>query len=200
MCRLAPPARALLAALAAVALAASVAAAAAAQDASPVVAACTAPPSAAGSAAAGDALPPVAGTPAAAEPAGTPVPTPAPVGAPADRATADRVTAAERNLIACLNAGAYDVVIALHAPEALPRLFGTADPAAAAALLAGFPPVEILAVEDVQVLADGRISAEVTALVGGAPERTRDYWVERGGFLRFDDYATLPGGAGTPVP
>ena len=176
------------------ALAAGAAPSVAAQDASPMASpsagTCTAPvlPSATPDAK------------ASATQGNTPAATPEPVGTPADQALIDRVVAAEENLIACLNAGEYDVVIAVHSPEAVRTLFGTADPAEAAAILEGFPLVEILAVENVQVLGDGRISAEVAYTEGGQSRRTRDYWVDQDGVLLFAGFDVLPVESGTPTP
>jgi hypothetical protein len=127
-------------------------------------------------------------------------PSPTPYGLPVDQALVDRLIAAERNLTNCLNAGAYDVVIALHAPEALPTLFGTADPEDAAARLAGFPSVETLALRYVQVLSDGRFTIEATFTAGDGVMRRRDYWVERDGVLLYDGYDVLPLEAATPRP
>ena len=157
--------------------------------------------------------PPMAGTPAAmassptaeevgpvAEPPATPDVAAGPVGMPADQATIDRVVAAERNLQNCINAGEYDIVIALHAPEAVPLLFGTGDPVEAAAMLEGFPHVENVAVENVQLLRDGRISVEVTFTAGGELMRWRDYWVDRNGILLYAGYDELPLEEATPTP
>jgi hypothetical protein len=134
-----------------------------------------------------------------AEPA-TPAASPGPVGTAADPATIDRVLAAERNLEACVNAGAYDLVIAMHLPEALPALFGTEDPAAAATMLEGFPPLRTLALEHVQILPDGRLSVESTFTVGGERMHWRDYWVERNGVLYYAGYEVLPLADATPSP
>jgi hypothetical protein len=123
-----------------------------------------------------------------------------PVGTPADQATVDRVAAAERNLQNCLNAGEYDVVIGLHAPEAVPLLFGTGDPIEAAAMLEGFPPVENVGLENVLILPDGRITVEVTFTAGGEVMRWRDYWVERNGTLLYAGYDELPLEQATPTP
>jgi hypothetical protein len=128
-----------------------------------------------------------------------PAASPSPGGTAADQATVARVLAAERNLEACVNAGAYERVIAMHVPEALPTLFGTTDPAAAAAMLAGFPPLRTLALEHVQILPDGRLSVESTFTVGDEQMHWRDYWVERQGVLYYAGYDVLPVAA-TPTP
>jgi hypothetical protein len=132
--------------------------------------------------------------------AATPAGTNGPVGTPADAALVARVEAALQNLENCVNAGQYDIVIALHAPDALPVLFGTSDPAAAAALLEGFPSLETLVVENVQVLPDGRITAESTFTQGGEMMRSRDYWIDRDGWLWYAGYDVLPVTHSTPAP
>jgi hypothetical protein len=96
--------------------------------------------------------------------------------------------------------GEHDLVIAMHLPEALPTLFGTDDPVAAAALLAGFPPLETLALEHIQILPDGRLSVESTFTVGGERMHWRDYWVERNGVLYYAGYEVLPLADATPSP
>ena len=175
-----------------------------AQDASPMASpsttACVAPPSVAGTPAALASSPTAGEVGPVTEPPATPDAATGPVGTPADQATVDRVVAAERNLQNCINAGEYDIVIALHAPEAVPLLFGTGDPVEAAAMLEGFPQVENVALENVQLLPDGRISVEVTFTAGGELMRWRDYWVDRNGFLVYAGYDELPLEEATPTP
>jgi hypothetical protein len=119
---------------------------------------------------------------------------------PADLELIARVEVAEHNLINCINAQDYATVIALHTPQALLRVFGTADPREAAAMLEGFPLSELHAVENVRVLADGRISAEVTFTVGDELMRSRDYWVDQEGALLYDGFEVLPVPDATPAP
>jgi hypothetical protein len=152
--------------------------------------ACRAPSRSAGTPTTGASLPTIA----------TPDQGAAPVGTPADPALIARVVAAEENLQHCMNAGRYDVVIALHAPEAVPALFGTSDPQEAAAMLEGFPPLETVALEHVQVLPDGRLSVEATFRQGEELMRWRDYWIERDGELLYAGYDVLAVAPSTPTP
>ena len=168
--------------------------------ASPSTTACVAPPPVAGTPAAMASSPTAEEVGPVTEPPATPDAVMEPMGASADQATIDRVVAAERNLQNCINAGEYDIVIALHAPEAVPLLFGTGDPVEAAAMLEGIPHVENVALENVQLLPDGRISVEVTFTAGGELMRWRDYWVDRNGILLYAGYDELPLEAATPTP
>jgi hypothetical protein len=67
------------------------------------------------------------------------------------------------------------VVIALHAPEMIPTLLGTADLEEATALVEGNPPVETMSLKFVQVPSDGRFTIEATFVVGGEVMRRHDY-------------------------
>ena len=120
-------------------------------------------------------------------------------GVPAEQELIERVEVAEQNLINCINAEDYTTVVALHTPRALLRVFGTADPGEAAAMLEGFPLSELHAVENVRVLGDGRLSAEVTFTVGNELMRSRDYWVDQEGTLLYDGFDVLPVPDGTPA-
>jgi hypothetical protein len=120
-------------------------------------------------------------------------------GTPADEELAERVMVAVKNLVNCFNAGDYDVVAAWHTPEALFRFFGTTDPVEAAAFLEAVPAVELESAENVLVLDDGRITVDVTVVIGGERMRGLDVWVDRSGILYFDDTEELPiGGTATP--
>ena len=139
----------------------------------------------------------------AGEAAATPAPTPPPVGTPADQATVDRVVAAEDNLVHCFNAHNWLAAAALFTPEywASSRGIGTTNLYDFARHLEEdvAAPQEMVAVEHVEVLADGRVRDEATFYFGDVLLRERDYWVERDGYLLFDWAETLAVD-GTPVP
>ena len=118
---------------------------------------------------------------------------------PADQELIERVEVAEQNLINCINAKDYDTFIAFYTQQALLRSFGTADPAEAAATLEGSPLAEQRGVENVRVLADGRISVEATFTLGEELLRSRHYWVDREGTLLFDGFDVLPVQEATPA-
>ena len=159
--------------------------------------ACVGPPVLAGTPAALGAGP-APETPAVTDPETTPQASPGP-SVPADQEVIARVQVAEHNLINCLNAKDYDTFIALYTPEALLRAFGTTDPAEAAATLESAPPAEQRGVENVRVLADGRISAEVTFTLGDELQRSRHYWVDREGTLLLDGFDVLSVPEATPA-
>ena len=104
-------------------------------------------------------------------------------GTPADQETVDRVLTFERNLFACFNTGNYLGVAALHTPEALVENFGTGNAYDVPAILAGAPPIELIGVDDVRVLPDGRIRYQDAYRVGDEIYRDVTYLVERDGFL-----------------
>jgi hypothetical protein len=167
--------------------------------ATPTTGACVAPP-----------VPPGTPTPREASPAAvageavaTPAPTPPPVGTPADQATVDRVVAAEFNLTHCFNAHNWLAAAALFTPEywASPRGIGTTNLYDFARHLEEdvSAPQEMVAVENVEILADGRFRDEATFYFGDVLLRERDYWVERDGYLLYDWAETLSVD-GTPVP
>ena len=99
-----------------------------------------------------------------------------------------------------MNAEAYNMVITLHAPEAVPMLFGAADPEDAAELLEGLPPLETVALDNVQKLADGRISVEATFTADGELMRWHDYRVDHDGVLLYAGCDVLPLEEATPAP
>lgn len=100
---------------------------------------------------------------------GTPVATPAPLppGRPADSAIVAAVTATMQDVIACGNAGDQLRVYALYSEDYLRRMLGgiEIDPdEVARATPMPVPPdrqVALVAIADVQTLADGRVSAVV---------------------------------------
>jgi hypothetical protein len=134
---------------------------------------------------------------------GTPQPTPRPSGTPADPETIARVVAAEENLNACFNTGNYRAVIALSTPNKLMQLFGTTNPYDALAALEAegdAPLFELLATENVEILADGRLRDEIVLRIGNEIVHEADYWVERDGYLILDWSEPLPPLEGTPTP
>ncbi len=114
-------------------------------------------------------------------------------GAPADEATAERVIAAAENLIACLSSGDYLGFAALSTPNYLLSEFGTSNPYDLPVYMQGFPGVEGRTATDVQTHADGRVSADLTTVIGGTQvDRFRAYFVEEDGTLLLDEEQTLP--------
>jgi hypothetical protein len=105
----------------------------------------------------------------AARPA-TPEATVVPAGTPADPETVAGVTATVRELVACFNAGELFRAYGLYTDDYLRDLFWRQPPLSQAdydALATPQPApagkrVEILAIEDVRLLADGRAGANVT--------------------------------------
>jgi hypothetical protein len=117
----------------------------------------------------------------------------APAGEPADAATAERVIAAAENLLACLSTGDYLGFAALSTPNYLLTEFGTSNPYDLPVVMEGFPPFEGRAVTDAQIHADGRVSVELTTVIGGTQvDHFRAYFVEEGGMLLLDEEQTLP--------
>jgi hypothetical protein len=125
----------------------------------------------------------------------SPVPTPPPVGSPADDATIDRVIAAEYNLANCLNAGNWSGAATLFTEHyrASERGSGTTSLDDFAAHLEAeiSAPIELIAVENVEVLADGRVRDELIWYFGDVQLHERDYWVAENGSLRLDWIETL---------
>jgi hypothetical protein len=148
-------------------------------------------------------------TPGAEEPddtattAATPAPTPAPSGEPADQDTVDRVVAAEYAVAHCLNADEYLSAATLFSPayRASPRGVGNTNLYDFAFHLERdvSDPMQILQIEDVEVLSDGRVRDEITYYYGDLLLHERDYWVEQDGVFVLDWVETLAVN-GTPVP
>jgi hypothetical protein len=114
-------------------------------------------------------------------------------GTPADEATSARVVAAVENLIACLGTGNALGFAALVTPNYLMTEFGTSNPYDIPLFLEGFPPIALRSATDVQVHDDGRLSADVTTLVGGYQvDRFRAVFVRQGDLLLLDEEPTLP--------
>lgn len=111
-----------------------------------------------------DAMAAISATPAAAPPPASPVAT----GGPADQATLDGVTATARELVACSNAGDSMRRLALYSDNRLRASYPDGPTPALERLAQGplavpeFERVALLRLEDVQPLADGRVSARVT--------------------------------------
>ena len=152
----------------------------------------TAPPSPTASAGrAAIRQPPPPTSPTASAPAGSPSPTASsgPAGTPADPTTVERVGVVLARAYARLNAGDYVGYAVLFTPKALRTAFDTADAYEAAAVLGGrrdLPPHELVSVDAVLVRPDGRLDAEVTAMVGGRPTRGAATLVHRDGVLLID--------------
>ena len=116
-----------------------------------------------------------------------------PAGDAADQATAERAVAAVENIVACLTAGNALAFAALLTPNYLLTEFGTPNPYDLPAFLAGFPPQEPRSVGEVQTHADGRVSVDVTTVLGGTRvDRFRASFVEGGGYLLLDAERPLP--------
>ena len=116
-----------------------------------------------------------------------------PEGTPADQTTSDRDTEAVENLINCLNSGDALGFAALVTPNYLRTSFGTTNPYDVPMFLEGFPPQELLGVENVQIHDDGRLSADVTTMLGGTQvDRFRAFFIEEGEYLLLDEEPTLP--------
>jgi hypothetical protein len=123
----------------------------------------------------------------------TPETTVAQTGEPADAATAERVIGAAENLIACLSTGDYLGFAALSTPNYLLTEFGTSNPYDLPVFMEGFPPIEGRSVTDAQTNTNGRVSADVTTVIGGTQvDRFRAYFVEEDGTLLLDEEQTLP--------
>ena len=135
--------------------------------------------------------PQAAATPPAADqtatPAGDGAPAPATPdpdeGIPADQATVDRVLAFEQTVFACFNSGDFLGAAALYTPEALRENLGIDNPYDLPALMAGEPPIELIRIEDVRVLPDGRLRYEDFYRIGDEVYHDLNYLVEQGGFL-----------------
>jgi plastocyanin len=111
----------------------------------------------------------------------------------ADEATAERVIAAAENLITCLSSGDYLGFAALSTPNYLLTEFGTSNPYDLPLYMEGFPSIEGRAATDAQTHADGRVSVDLTTVIGGTQvDRFRAYFVEENGTLLLDEEQTLP--------
>jgi hypothetical protein len=138
-------------------------------------------------------------------------PTPAPLetaapfaipnGKPADAATVAAVTATVREAIACRNAGEFASAYALMSNRMLLQLFGgpaTIDPEIADALASEPRRVPkdrrlaLVAVSDVQSLADGRVGAIVETRTGEASFRDYLFFVAAGDRWLIDESVPLP--------
>ncbi len=174
-----------------------------AQEASPVSAACEAPALPPGTPTALDAMAsPEAGAPSEASPEiGDPVPAAEPAGTAADAATDDRVTSAAANIVGCLSSGDALGFAALVTPNYLMTEYGITNPYDMEYVFEGMPTFELLSAENAQTHADGRISIEVTTVIGGSQvDRFRAYFVEGDqGVLLLDEEVSLPVSADTSV-
>jgi len=123
----------------------------------------------------------------------SPASDPAPAGTPADPETSERAIEAVENVIVCLSTGDYLGFAALITPQYLLSSFGTTNPYDLPVFLEGFPPQELQSAKDVEFHADGRISVDVTTILGGTQvDRFRAYFVDVGGQLLLDEEVSLP--------
>lgn len=137
----------------------------------------------------------------------SPTPVALPTGTPVDPATAEAVTAAIRQLIACLNAGDYWRLLATYSDRYV-QIFLQAyiDPATGLtqetfdAYATPNPPqperhTALLEIGDILFLPDGRVAAVVIADDLGddlAPAQTIFYLVKNGDRWQIDDFAYIP--------
>jgi hypothetical protein len=121
--------------------------------------------------------------------------TPAPIGKPADEATIERVVAAEYDLAQCLNAGDWTAAATLFSDRYRSSDLGdrstTVEEFAAHLEEAITDPIELVAVQKVEVLPDGRIRDELIWYLGETLLHERDYWIEQDGNLVLDWIETL---------
>ena len=121
--------------------------------------------------------------------------TPVPVGSPADDTTLARVAAAEYNLANCLNAGDWNAAATLFSARYRTSDLGgrsiTLEEFAAHLEEAITAPIELVAVQGVEVLPDGRIRDELIWYFGETLLHERDYWIEQDGNLVLDWVETL---------
>lgn len=128
-----------------------------------------------------------------AEAATLPATSATPAGTSADAATTDRVIAAVENVVACLNAGEALAFAALVTPNYLRSEFGIDNPYDVPLFLEGFPPQELRSAGDVQTHPDGRLSADITTVLGGTQvDRFRVFFVAADGDLLVDEERSLP--------
>jgi hypothetical protein len=99
-----------------------------------------------------------------------------PTGTPADAETTELVTAAVANVFACLSEGNHLGVAALYTTAGLMEDFGTGNPYDLEQFLPQLPPTALVSVSDVQVLDDGRYSADVVYSFGGI-QLLRERWL-----------------------
>ena len=121
--------------------------------------------------------------------------TPVPVGSPADDTTLERVAAAEYNLANCLNTGNWNAAATLFSARYRTSDLGgrstTFEEFAAHLEEAITAPIELVVVQDVEVLPDGRIRDELIWYFGETLLHERDYWIEQDGNLVLDWVETL---------
>jgi hypothetical protein len=125
--------------------------------------------------------------------------TPVPSGVKADQTAIDRVVAAEYDLARCLNAGEYLAAASIFTPRYMTAASGSTNPYDFVAHLEELPPIQLLAVDNVEVLDDGRIRDDIIYWLGDMLLHERDYWIEVDGTLYLDDIVNLSID-GTPTP
>ena len=144
-------------------------------------------------------------TPAAAS--ASPTPVALPTGAPVDAATAEAVTAAVRQFVACLNAGDYWRQLATYSDRFV-QIFLQAylDPATGVtqeiydAYATPRPPdpslqAGLLEIGPIVQLPDGRVAVAAVADVPGddaPPRQSIFYFVKNGDRWQIDDFAYMP--------
>ncbi len=153
----------------------------------------------------------LAGTPAAgrATPAATPTPFAAADGEPADAQTVQGVTATVQEVVACFNAADLLRAFAIFSDDYFRRLIPVEGPVGEAftAFLASAPaPVtrmDVQSVQDVRVLADGRVGALVVLVDPRAPKSEDEgrrfvIFVNDGDRWLIDEVIEFPA-SGTPT-
>jgi uncharacterized cupredoxin-like copper-binding protein len=161
-----------------------------AQEASPVATECDAPT-----------LPPGTPTP---QMEGSPVAQPAvaeeeaaatpEAGTPADEATAAAITAAVDNYAACYNTGDPAKYVALWTEYNMMEQYGSANPYDSIAGESEGPPftAELVSISNPMTYADGRVSAEIEAILGGHWFRHETmFFVQDGEYWKLDEEVIL---------
>lgn len=132
-----------------------------------------------------------------------------PAGEAADAETVAAVAAFAAENFACYNAGDYPRAFALQTDAYLARSFAEFPPTAEDLAFFAAPPVpapagdriELLALREVAVLADGRVGSFLDlAYPDGSRETQYGTLVLVDGGYRLDEVAFVPPPAGTPVP
>lgn len=100
--------------------------------------------------------------------------------------------AAIHNLATCINNGQYVEYAALHTPNALIEDCGTTNPYDGEWCFGGTPFIEVLEITNIQVLDDGRYSAEATYQMGNMLAAEQFIFVQRDEFLLLDASPELP--------
>lgn len=115
-------------------------------------------------------------------------------GTPADPGQTDQIIAGAQNLVNCINGGTPEQLVALMTPNYTLNEFGTENPYD---VLADFEvaPVTVESLGDPQTHDDGRVSVDIVYTGLYSPNtylHQRWFMVEDGGFLKIDEFRTLP--------